>query len=171
VGRSFDKRIGTHELVSTDWTSMDERLRDYVFQCVCDYAVDLIIQGDAELCESPIETLMSLALAHKAPVYLDFDIRRQETIETPDGKFRVDFLIALLDAPNKDVVDLVVECDGHDFHERTKEQAARDKARDRSLKRAGHDVIRFTGSEIWRDPDKCATEAWDTVRALRDRRR
>ena len=30
-----------------------------------------------------------------------------------------------------------MECDGHDFHERTKEQASSDKKRDRSLQAAG----------------------------------
>lgn len=53
---------------------------------------------------------------------------------------------------------LVVECDGHDYHERTKEQAARDRSRDRALTAAGYDVFRFTGSELWRDPWACADQ-------------
>ena len=51
---------------------------------------------------------------------------------------------------------LVIECDGHDFHERTKEQAARDKQRDRALFCLGYPVMRFTGSEIVAGPVKCA---------------
>lgn len=51
---------------------------------------------------------------------------------------------------------LVVECDGHDFHERTKEQAAKDRNRDREAQLGGLPVFRFTGSEIWRDPWGCA---------------
>ena len=47
---------------------------------------------------------------------------------------------------------LIVECDGHDFHERTKEQAARDRERDRAAQLAGMEIFRFTGSELWRDP-------------------
>ncbi|MFE0233483.1 endonuclease domain-containing protein [Brucella anthropi] len=50
---------------------------------------------------------------------------------------------------------LVIECDGHDFHERTKEQAAKDRSRDRELSDLGYDVFRFTGSELWRDPWGC----------------
>jgi hypothetical protein len=53
---------------------------------------------------------------------------------------------------------LVAECDGHDFHERTKEQAARDRARDRGVAAKGYDVFRFTGSELWRDPMGCAEQ-------------
>lgn len=51
---------------------------------------------------------------------------------------------------------LIVECDGHDFHERTKEQAAKDRSRDRWAQANGYDIFRFTGSEIWRDPMGCA---------------
>lgn len=54
---------------------------------------------------------------------------------------------------------VVIECDGHEFHERTKEQAARDKARDRELQSRGFKVFRFTGSEIWADPLGCADTA------------
>ncbi len=53
---------------------------------------------------------------------------------------------------------LIVECDGHDFHERTKQQAARDRRRDRMSQFEGTPVLRFTGSEIWRDPWACAME-------------
>lgn len=56
---------------------------------------------------------------------------------------------------------LIVECDGHDFHERTKEQAARDRSKDRRAVLAGVDCFRFTGSEIWRDPWACAEEILD----------
>lgn len=53
---------------------------------------------------------------------------------------------------------LLVECDGHDFHERTKDQAKRDRARDRLAQYEGLPVFRFTGSEIWNDPQGCADE-------------
>lgn len=57
---------------------------------------------------------------------------------------------------------LVIECDGHNFHERTKEQAAKDRSRDRELTNLGYEVYRFTGSEIWTDPWDCADQlyAW-----------
>jgi hypothetical protein len=51
---------------------------------------------------------------------------------------------------------LIVECDGHDFHERTKAQAAKDRSRDRAACLGGIEVLRFTGSELWNDPWKCA---------------
>jgi very-short-patch-repair endonuclease len=69
----------------------------------------------------------------------------------------VDFLITV-EGEDGVLRTAVVECDGHDFHERTKEQARRDRSRDRRLQQAGHRVFRFTGSEIYRDPLGCATE-------------
>ncbi|MDQ3254286.1 MAG: endonuclease domain-containing protein [Acidobacteriota bacterium] len=56
--------------------------------------------------------------------------------------------------------NLIVECDGHDFHEKRKEQAAKDKRRDRILQSLGYRVFRFTGSEIHNDAIACAIEAF-----------
>ena len=50
----------------------------------------------------------------------------------------------------------VVECDGHDYHERTKEQAQHDRELDRAFQREGFRVFRFTGREIWQSPEGCA---------------
>jgi very-short-patch-repair endonuclease len=69
----------------------------------------------------------------------------------------VDFLLGVSDFSGVKHY-AVVECDGHDFHERTKEQAARDRSRDRRLQEAGFRVFRFTGSELYRDPLGCAVE-------------
>lgn len=94
----------------------------------------------------------------------------QETIfwvsqfQLPD--WRVDFLFSVYSYwPRYNVPprpegwrSLIVECDGHDFHERTKEQAARDRSRDRWAQDNGYDVFRFTGSEIWRDPWGCGLQ-------------
>jgi hypothetical protein len=63
-----------------------------------------------------------------------------------------------LERPGKALRAVLVECDGHDFHERTKDQAARDKKRDRNLATAGWTTLRFTGSEIYADPLKCASD-------------
>lgn len=57
----------------------------------------------------------------------------------------------------------VVECDGHDWHERTKQQAAHDRRRDRVCQRLGYRVFRFTGSEIRADPATCAFDLLDAI--------
>ena len=56
---------------------------------------------------------------------------------------RLDFLVTLqsVEDVGEGVVvyrwQVVVECDGHEFHERTKAQAARDRERDRGLQGIG----------------------------------
>jgi hypothetical protein len=66
---------------------------------------------------------------------------------------------------------MVIECDGHDFHERTKQQAAHDRMRDRWFTARGYKVMRFTGSEIFRDASKCAREVHAMVEAWADEQR
>lgn len=116
-----------------------------------------------EKCESPIELMMateliflSVGLHRQVLAFggtcMGIDLRPQEQI----GSYRVDFLVEL-DVEGKSA-KLVIECDGHDYHERTKEQAERDKSRDRDLTAQGYAVIRFTGSEIWRGPGACRDE-------------
>lgn len=100
------------------------------------------------------------------------DVDRQQIFISPQvniAGWRVDFLIHVFAdwarAPQPGPMGwnkLIVECDGHDFHERTKEQAARDRDRDRQAQLAGIEIFRFTGSELWRDPLGCADQvtAW-----------
>lgn len=67
------------------------------------------------------------------------------------------------------ISELIVECDGHDYHERTKEQAARDKKRDRAIQSMGYKIFRFTGSEIRRDPIDCAQQIVKELQKLTDK--
>ena len=70
---------------------------------------------------------------------------------------RIDFLL------REDSLRVFIECDGHDFHERTKKQAANDRRRDREIQQSGAHILRFTGSEIWSDPIECASQVFDFV--------
>jgi hypothetical protein len=76
--------------------------------------------------------------------------------------YRVDLLIYLTRWCRGDKQPVwgkvVVEVDGHDFHERSKEQAARNRQRDRDFMMDGYKVVPFTGSEVYNDPYKCAEE-------------
>ena len=87
------------------------------------------------------------------------------------GGCRVDFLLVWQEPetpglatpgqpgePKRRQAALVVECDGHEFHEKTKEQASRDKERDRMLQSRGFNVFRFSGADIYRRPIQCAEE-------------
>ena len=120
-------------------------------------------------CESPIERDLAVALfgyiglrrrtlnwESRLRGTVDFAVEAQYEVSTGVGDFRIDLLVAI--QANGVRSSLAVECDGHDFHERTKAQAAHDKSRDRALAAAGCTVLRFTGSEIWRDATACADE-------------
>lgn len=72
------------------------------------------------------------------------------------GSYRLDF--GVWDQDRGDRLSIAIECDGFDYHERTKEQARRDRSRDRELTTSGVEVLRFTGSEIHADPVACAKE-------------
>lgn len=75
--------------------------------------------------------------------------------------WRADFVLSV---PSLSSRKMIVECDGHQFHERTKEQAVRDRSRDREAQAAGYSILRFTGSELYRDPLKCVREVLDVLK-------
>lgn len=89
-----------------------------------------------------------------AKVEREIKIAPQYKIISDSKVYYSDFLISLSPPGYK----LIVEIDGHEFHEKTKEQAQRDRERERAIKREGYDIIRFTGSEIYRNPDKAVYE-------------
>lgn len=109
--------------------------------------------------DSPVEALFSSA----------FDVCRDRllvpknitpTTQKPCGKYRIDFAVACT------MGWLAVEIDGHDFHEKTKEQASGDRQRERHLVASGYTVIRFTGSDVWNDPFACCRETCDQIHIL-----
>ena len=134
-------------------------------------------------CESPIEELFLgawLSLVPSVEVRSPEKLKKQGLpccrafLDPSDGShlltqaerivsgraMRLDFALV------RDDVKVTVECDGHDWHERSKEQAASDKSRDRLLLADGWSVLRFTGSEIHADPIKCAEEAITILRGV-----
>lgn len=110
-------------------------------------------------CESPIERLLAVALEQQA---IDSYWGWEPQYEV--GNYRADFLVWFFDPDLDDPLprgEVLVEADGHDFHEKTKDQARHDKRRDRLIQQQGFHIIRFAGSEIYRDPFACAREAYD----------
>lgn len=78
----------------------------------------------------------------------------------PLKQYRADFLLAWARTPGdpESVAVIGVECDGHEFHEKTKQQARHDKSRDRTFLSGGVPVMRFTGSELYEAPVARAAE-------------
>lgn len=114
----------------------------------------------AEL-KSPIEQMFIIAYYVALSVTGRFYwLNSQEEIKVEGHNYIVDFL---LENGNGIKTKLIVECDGHDFHEKTKEQVTYDNQRDYNLKMQGYEVIHFSGSEIYNNPMKCALKVIDFI--------
>ncbi len=163
------------------WDKLDDRPQQEVSKVAAEAAADSL--SLIEHCESPIEQVLLIWVNYMNTVVpfvrksSDLVINPQETIQTPNGSYRVAFLLCgqfevyVPDLGDITVeVALAVECDGHDFHEKTKDQASHDKKRDRGLKAAGYEVVRFTGSEIWANPQNCAQEIRDLFQGIARRK-
>jgi len=118
---------------------------------------------------SPIEAIFldsfcPLAIEHGYEVQRK--IRSREgiigiSVQAPIGPYFADFLISYPFFGRS--LCIAVECDGHDYHERTRRQAAYDRSRDRYMQGTGLEVYRFTGSEIVAAPHICAWEVLDAI--------
>lgn len=130
--------------------------------------------------ESPIEQIFNIALC---AMCIGHDIPCNETPPVDSGesmpmglrispqlvigKFRVDFSVTYWrggrdQAPQS----VVVELDGHAFHDKDKVQRAKEKSRDRYLVKAGRKVLHYTGSELWKDPFAVAYEVLNVLDAV-----
>jgi hypothetical protein len=127
------------------------------------------IRAATQQCGSPIEQIMLAALTWerygyetKPPVIWDLtsalEKPQADVVIAPQyqaDKHRIDIGLFINLVANEEI-KIAIECDGHDFHERTKQQAARDKARNGDLQIAGWRLLRFTGSQIWNHHGWCA---------------
>lgn len=129
-----------------------------------------VIDFSCEFCESPIEKIFKIAyelcLFSRNEKDFLYYISPQEEIHL-DKNYRVDFLFdseEISECYGKPLkpLKLVIECDGHDFHS-SKSQIKNDNERDLALKKAGYDVLHFSGSQIFNDPFKVANETIDYI--------
>lgn len=130
---------------------------------VAEIAGDVFVLANTHIvaqAESPIEELFLVALCCQADAEYRTLVKPQHCI----GPYRVDVLLEWWDddfPPEKQTPhgEVVIELDGHDFHEKTKQQVRRDKQRDRYLTGEQYRVARYAGSEVWADPFACASDA------------
>lgn len=146
---------------------------------------DECLQHALRWCESPIEQLFLMALLTNGwsldlssePHLSEMDVEAavndlginhgwrfihgepgvivaQAGVRIEERDYRIDFAMLVGDER------FAIELDGHDFHERTKEQARRDKSRDRALVKDGWKVVRFTGSEVFADATDVAEQVF-----------
>lgn len=99
-----------------------------------------------------LEVMDRVERGESRPSMFNYYLTRQLEIKVSAGAtFRADFAVEEL--------SIAIELDGHDFHERTKQQVTYRNRRDRELQADGWTVLHISGSELVRDP-------LDTVRSV-----
>jgi very-short-patch-repair endonuclease len=135
-------------------------------------------------CESPIEVMFAHEMLFHPPSHViwehvhalgehtyvmshgnEYAFTTQRSI----SNVRLDIFIVAFGPSLANMTQFAIELDGHDFHEKTKEQARRDKSRDRQLLGAGIHTLRYTGSEVVKDASECMTDAFATIDSLHKR--
>lgn len=107
-----------------------------------------------EKCDSPIEFALAKELAiNNVPFIQQQEITKSfpYKIEGEHAFTRPDLLLW------NDKSPIAIYCDGHDFH-KEKEDQFRDRNIDRKLQLMGFIVLRYTGSEIYNNIDRCVEE-------------
>lgn len=108
---------------------------------------------------SPIEKIFITAfLIYCKAFNKDVFIEPQIEIMCNKKLYIVDFEIKYDEMCNpslKKDFNLAIECDGYDFHQKTKKQVEYDNKREYDLKMAGYQILRFSGSEIYNNPYEC----------------
>lgn len=129
---------------------------------------------DYNSCKSPIEKIFFLSFNLVKTIrdnelpenYVALSAYPQYEIETNDKKFIVDFDV-ILECQDY-YKELIVECDGHDFHEKTKKQVIHDNEREYAIKMSGYDILRFSGSQIYNNPFKVANDVFDYLLIMKE---
>lgn len=128
---------------------------------------------------SPIEQLFLIAVhAQCFAEYTDVNAGPESRTDGVDGpgrgiqirsqwkvdKYRADFFMWQEGLAPADVYPpVIVELDGHDFHDRNKQQRSYEKARDRHFIKKGYRVVHYTGSDVVKDPNKVAFEVLEML--------
>ena len=88
---------------------------------------------------------------HMLPLHNSFHLTLQPKFPNIkiDGKtIRPDILLWIPEQPE---LKIVVECDGFDYHS-DREKFTSDRKRDRALQAKGYQILRYSGTEIYRNP-------------------
>lgn len=132
------------------------------------------LHGDMRRMDSPLEAAF---MAWWRAIYYRMDsvyLCSQFEVKLSGRSYRLDFAVrpspydgwmsALVDHPL--CPKIAIELDGHDFHEKTKEQVTHRNRRDRDLQADGWIVLHVSGSEFNANPEAVATEIYERASSL-----
>jgi very-short-patch-repair endonuclease len=156
-----------------------------VFEKLCDRAKNIIFNSlsnpktmqyflvldlpDELLQMSPIEQIFYVcADIFTILVENSIDIEEQKYIVANGKKYRADFYAERFLIGNQEYYlnnPIVIELDGHDYHS-SKDQRNYDYERENNLKLEGYHVIRFTGSQVFKNPFDCVEKVYQYAARL-----
>ncbi len=178
TAHTYGQKVCMLEIPSNVWASIEKAADDAGRIASHNFQIDVWNDIEAHSIKSPIEQIFLAAIRVMAmSENTDFNvcsseesfakIRRGGVFICPQfsvGKYTVDFLVRFESYAHPfRSSSVIVELDGHDFHDKDKRQRAYEKARDRFLTKTGHRVLHFTGSELVSSPYKVAFDVLDTV--------
>ena len=129
-----------------------------------DEILELILL-DSINCDSPIEIILETAIHIKSQGSLF--IEPQCEIKTKNKTYIADFCIygdEYINSFLKKDFQLIIECDGYEFHQKSKKQVYYDNKREYDIKMENYEILRFSGSKIYNEPLKCAEEILNYIK-------
>lgn len=120
-------------------------------------------------CESPLEVVFLVwweaTIRSAGDITPLYNAVSQYEVRVDQATYRLDFAIGYHDRyfmrwhdRRHGAARIAVELDGHEFHERTREQVEDRNRRDRTLASNGWEVLHFAGRELLRDPERVVLE-------------
>lgn len=167
----------TYELVLDDFLKLPRRCQELFFEMMersttkfnneYNPYMQFYINGfNYDNCDSPIEKIFAFAFDIVLFAYEEdnFYLDPQAKIIANGKTYYADFLFDTAHYSEELEIEndfkLIVECDGHEYHKLTKRQVKHDNERDMDIKIAGYDVLHFSGSQIYENPEKCAQDTF-----------
>lgn len=154
----------------------DRTIQIYAAESASRSVNEIVNSVGGDFIESPIEAIFYVWWEAISRVRgWRMQLTPQLSVEVEGRQRRLDFVLDVIlsnfttEAREHGVTvpRIAIELDGHDFHERTREQVIDRNERDRALQAAGWSVVHFSGSELHRDPEACV----EAVAVLADRLR
>lgn len=110
---------------------------------------------------SPIEKLFVMAFETTRIIHSSnyLGLTFQKEIKCKSGKiYYPDFSFYCNAKPHYSDLNLLIELDGHIWHEKSPEKVEQDKIRERELIDNGYTIVRYSGREVYRNPFKVVEE-------------
>ncbi len=122
-------------------------------------------------CQSPIERLLlaplmfiwpqCLSPRYEGPGDREREARLYAQYRVGDRKLDFAYIVTPLQEPWE--IRLGIECDGHEYHSSVEQKANDNERTIEVVSEQGFNIIRFSGSQISRDPKACAAKVAEAV--------